>query len=142
MLVHVITGSRDWSDVAAISRDLAGCEMLIVGDCPTGADAIALTAALDMDAIVEVYTADDRNVKPLEKRIGQRGKTMRCSDWNEHGFGAGPSRNLMMSLAAAACRDDGFDVRCFGYPLGESPGTRGCVRLLRKVGLEVTVREG
>lgn len=142
MLIHVITGSRVWSDVNVIASDLAGCELLIVGDCPTGADAIALTTALGMDAIVEVYTADDGNVRRLEKRIGQRGKAMRCSDWEKHGFGAGPSRNLWMSLAAAACRDEGFEVRCFGYPIGESPGTRGCVRLLRKAGFEVTTREG
>lgn len=45
MKVAVVTGSRTWQNRAAIAYCLEGAELLIVGDCPTGADAIALEIA-------------------------------------------------------------------------------------------------
>ena len=56
--VVCLTGSRAWTDHDAIERAMHGTELLIVGDCPTGADAIALQLAHAWDVIPVVLHAD------------------------------------------------------------------------------------
>lgn len=115
MRVVVITGSRDWTDRAAIEAALIGAELLIVGDCPTGADAIALEVAKAWDIIAAVHIAE-------WKRLGKR---------------AGPVRNGAIVARAALERTHGMDVRCHGFPLPKSVGTLDCMAQLRAAGFEV-----
>lgn len=98
---------------------MRGADGLLVGDCKTGADAIALDVAITWDIVPTVVKAD----------------------WEKYGKGAGPIRNAKMAKEAAMAREEGFDVCCHAFPLGESRGTRGCVEELRKVGQKVTVHE-
>lgn len=91
----LVTGSRDWTDTAAIRDALArirerqeaafrgGTDVTLVsGACPTGADAIAEQAAEGMGWRVERHPAD----------------------WARHGRCAGHIRNVaMVDLGADIC---------------------------------------
>jgi hypothetical protein len=118
--VIALTGSREWTDRAAIEQALAGAELLLVGDCPTGADAIALQVAKEWDVIVRVFAAD----------------------WDRLGKFAGPQRNEVLASHAAGERAYGMDVHCHAFPLGESRGTRDCIGRLLSKGLHVEVHNG
>lgn len=115
MLVVVITGSRDWTDAEAIHAVMAGADFLIVGDCPTGADAIALAYAKANDIMYAVLVAD----------------------WKKHGNKAGPIRNQAMVDRALLERDEGMEVRCYAFPLPGSLGTVDCANRMRKAGFVV-----
>jgi hypothetical protein len=115
----LVTGSRDWTDVAVIDdalreavRGVPADEVVIVhGDCPTGADAIVDMLALASGFTVEKYPAQ----------------------WEVHGKAAGPIRNAKMV-------EDGADV-CLAFPQGVSRGTRGCIELAKVAGIETLVSE-
>lgn len=118
MKVVVLTGSRDWSDRAAIEHVLLGAELLIVGDCPTGADAIALELATAWDIIPVVLRAD----------------------WDTHGRPkAAYLRNQAIADRAALERASGMDVCCYAFPLAGSRGTYDCKRRLEAHGFVVTM---
>ena len=108
----LVTGSREWSNQAAIDYALAlafaGEDTVIVhGDCPTGADRLAKEWAERFGVQQEAHPAD--------------GET--------HGKAAGPKRNQEMV-------DLGADV-CLAFPLGESRGTRDCMRRASEAGIPV-----
>ncbi|MET0410393.1 MAG: SLOG family protein [Polyangiaceae bacterium] len=119
MRIVVVTGSRNWADRAAIERVLAGADALIVGDCPTGADAIALEVARAWDIIPHVHRAD----------------------WERFPKAAGPMRNENIARDAASERAHHMFVECHAFPLGESRGTRNCIDELRRQGFEVVIHE-
>lgn len=124
----LVTGSRDWTDRAAIAealrpwieqaeldgqdalavgRSLPPAPVLVHGGCPTGADALA-------DGLFASWGLP-REVHP--------------ADWSTHGKPAGPIRNAeMVALGATVV---------LAFPLGASRGTRNCMRLARKAGLFV-----
>jgi SLOG family YspA-like protein len=113
----LITGSRDWTDREAVRQALIKAgqgarvhpqETVVVhGQCPTGADKIADELAREFGCQIERHPAD----------------------WATHGKAAGPIRNaIMVSLGA--------DV-CLAFPLGESRGTRSCMRMARNSGIPV-----
>lgn len=112
----LITGSREWSDVATIDRALfdalPGIPMdprrhtVVHGGAP-GADYIAGVLAEQKGMRVVVYPAR----------------------WDVYGKAAGPIRNLLMAKAGA-------DV-CLAFPLGESTGTRHAMRAARMFGIPV-----
>lgn len=57
----LVCGSRDWTDEAAIERDLRKLPpgtIIVHGDCPTGADAIADKVARRLGFEVRPYPAD------------------------------------------------------------------------------------
>jgi len=85
--------------------------VIIHGGCPTGADAHAAQWAFDFDVREEVYPAN----------------------WEMYGKAAGLFRNQQMV-------DAGADV-CLAFPLGESRGTRDCVRRAVEAGIPVKVIE-
>lgn len=120
----LVTGSRDWSDHNAIHEALLDHltlqDTLVVGDCPTGADAIALSEAKRTAANFEVHEAKwDEH-------------TDACPDWckvRSRCRIAGPRRNQEMV-------DSGVDI-CLAFPLGESRGTKDCMRRAKKAGVTV-----
>lgn len=112
--VVLVTGSRDWTDQAALWEALQvhlGGELrgiLRHGHCPTGADAMA-----------------DR-WGDLQPGIGV---DRMPAAWALYGKTAGPRRNTAMVRLGA-------DI-CLAFPLGESPGTRDCMRKAEAAGIEV-----
>jgi YspA, cpYpsA-related SLOG family len=112
----LITGSRRWSYVSYLISFLDGLvsdyglPMTIVhGDCPTG-----------VDHIVSNWLKTHREI--IEEA--------HPADWDRYGRAAGPIRNQEMA-------DRGADL-CFGFPLGESRGTRDCMRRAEAAGIFVT----
>lgn len=117
MKTVVVTGSRSWPNRTAIASALEGAELLIVGDCPTGADAIALEIAKEWDVITVVLVAD----------------------WKQYGKRAGMIRNGAIVARAVLERASGMDVHCHAFPLPGSRGTPDCIRQLEAQGFVVTV---
>lgn len=115
----LVTGSRDWTDVATIEQALADAwselgnrsdVVLVQGECHLGgADQIAADIWRSWDLIVEGHPAE----------MGPNGHVL------------GPKRNAhMVSLGA--------DV-CLAFPLPSSRGTKNCMRLARESGIPVKV---
>ena len=112
----LVTGSRDWADRekvwSALNEAATFGAMVVHGDCPTGADALAQAwTECQPDVNVERFPAD----------------------WAKHGKAAGPIRNQEMV-------DFGADL-CLAFPLGASRGTRDCMRRAEAAGIPVKVIE-
>lgn len=117
----IITGSREWADSYAIDErlhftfaELFIDEVLTVvhGDCPTGADYIA-----------HLWCQRMKGYPVIEKKYP--------ADWAQFGKPAGHIRNHLMI-------NENLDADAvFAFPIGESPGTRGCMKYAHKVGLRV-----
>lgn len=117
----LITGSRSWTDRAAIRQAIVAWgqsvgahpqQVTIVHGGAPGADILAADVALEFGCPSEEHRAD----------------------WHTHGKAAGPIRNAeMVALGATAC---------LAFPIGASPGTRGCMRLAEAAGIPVYVHEG
>lgn len=112
----LVTGSRDWEDEMTVCLALwtSYCDLkehgeviLVSGNCPTGADSIAERFWEANGMTVERHPAD----------------------WHKFGKFAGPRRNKEMV-------DLGADV-CLAFPLGESRGTRGCMKLAKDAGIPI-----
>lgn len=116
----LITGGRDWSDEAAVRKELAALpagSILVHGACPRGADAIADSIARDIGFEIRRYPAD----------------------WNRHGRAAGMIRNGDM-IKAEHPDADGCNIQvAFAFPTVSSRGTWDCVRKLRKAGVRVFI---
>jgi hypothetical protein len=99
----LVTGSRTWTDEGAIGRALAAHwshdGILVQGECPTGADAIARRLWSGVGGRVESHPAD----------------------WRRYGKAAGMIRNRRMA-------EMGADV-CLAFCIARSPGTMNMVRL-------------
>ncbi|MFE7717537.1 SLOG family protein [Nocardia rhizosphaerihabitans] len=120
----LVTGSRDLKDERTVIEALhelldtaireRRLPMVVVhGDCPTGADAVA-----------HGWTRTIRSQYVIEEA--------HPADWVRFGKAAGPLRNAhMVSLGA--------DI-CIAFPRGESRGTRGCMELAEAAGIEVDER--
>lgn len=116
----LVTGSRNWTDREVIRKALrdagqaAGRHpqgVVVVHGGARGADTIAGELAREFGCMVEVHPAE----------------------WTRYGKAAGHRRNAKMVVAGA-------DV-CLAFPLGESRGTRGCMRLAEAAGIPVVVHE-
>ena len=112
--VVLVTGSRDWTrqDVvwSALHEHLGSEPLGIIrhGACPTGADKMA-----DIWGDLQPGIAVDRVP----------------AAWEIHGKSAGPKRNARMVTLKA-------DI-CLAFPLGESRGTRDCMRKAEAAGIRV-----
>lgn len=125
----LVTGSRDWDDEVSLalalgfavgeglSIDPNSAVVIVHGDCPTGADAIAARLATDHGVPVEAYPAD----------------------WNEHGRAAGPIRNeQMVALGADVCLafiGPCTSPRCGRTHRHPSHGASGCADLAERAGI-------
>lgn len=122
MKLLVVTGSRDWTDREAIV-DVIRDEManlLMHGDCPTGADRIA-------DTVGKLSTL---TVVPMP------------AQWEKHGRSAGPIRNARMADVAVSMRSCGWNVVVHAFMVGESRGTKNAIGQFRANGFAVNVHEG
>lgn len=116
MRVVCITGSRNWTELRPIQLAMLGADLVVHGGA-TGADAIAHSAALGMEIDTLVMHAK----------------------WHEFGKRAGPERNERMADYAQRRRNEGDDVECFAFPMGEARGTRDCIARMRAHGIRTTV---
>lgn len=110
----LVTGSRDWQNRTLIRTVLAEYTtpeaVLVVGDCPTGADDVARHVwGLWPGGHVEIH----------------------CAGWSVHGRAAGPIRNQAMVDSAA-------DV-CLAFIRDGSKGATDCVARCRTAGIPVRV---
>lgn len=115
----LVTGSRAWTDRTAVTKALFDegvkvsplgtkwSDITLVHGAARGLDTIAAEIASDLGMQVEAYPAD----------------------WETFGRAAGHRRNAVMVASGA-------DI-CLAFPLGESRGTRGCMRLAEKAGIPV-----
>jgi len=116
----VITGTRgeltanQRADIDATITALA--DVVIVGDCPTGADALA----------VEIATAAGKPLRVMRVE-GPRTRVALLE------------RNQRIADKAAEARDHGWDVICLALPGPDSRGTWDCARRLKVHGFEVGV---
>lgn len=117
----LVTGSRDWSNCQLLEHTLimyaswAGNFQLVVGDCPTGADAMATDWAIRYD-------------KPTPE--------VHNADWAAYGKRAGPLRNQTMV-------DSKPDV-CIAFfePGAKNRGTADCVERARRAGIPRDIHDG
>jgi YspA, cpYpsA-related SLOG family len=109
--VVIVTGSRAWpvdqshlvfAELDAL-RNAHPVLHIKVGDCPTGVDVMTRSWYLAQKWRRGFITCD-----------------IYRADWKHYGRQAGPMRNICM------CHD-GADL-CLSFPLGESRGTRNCVK--------------
>lgn len=115
----LVTGSRDWTDEDTIGWALdfahkdAGHpeDFTVVHGDARGADSIAHRWAVRSGFNVEPHPAN----------------------WDKFGRRAGHVRNYEMVKAGA-------DL-CLAFPLGDSPGTRGCIKAAVRAGIPVKIVE-
>lgn len=121
----LVTGSRDWSDGKTLYDALSYTyldwkrsgppyseEFVVVHGAARGADTLA-------QAWVESVGSQDAYITAESYP----------AEWERYGAAAGHKRNKVMV-------DTGIDL-CLAFPLGKSPGTRGCMRLAKKAGIPV-----
>lgn len=125
----LITGSRDWTDRAAIHRAIAneammGSIVVVHGHCPSGADAIADEWVGVTGVYVERYPADWE--RSCDSSCYHR---PRFKNGKPYCPMAGHLRNQQMV-------DRGADV-CYAFPLPDSRGTKDCIRRAKKAGIKV-----
>lgn len=112
-VVALFTGSRDWTDIASIKRDidtLPAHALVVHGANRKGADAIAH----------RLSEARGLHVAPIRAR------------WDLHGKGAGRKRNIAMRLV--------LPTIVYAYPLPQGSGTQMMMRLAREWGIPVVDR--
>lgn len=114
MKTILVTGSRNWSDLALVKKelnllkDLWGTEVTVLsGQCPTGADRMCENIAREFGWKLKLYPAD----------------------WNQYGKSAGPIRNKQMV-------DHGADI-CLAFIKDGSRGASGTAKLAEEAGIEV-----
>lgn len=119
----LITGSRHFTDEdlvhKALDAELAfqGSFMLVVGDCPTGADFFAQRWAEGRSGVVTVVRF--------------------IANWDKNGKAAGPIRNKRMVDFVAHDRDGGKLCLSFWKDGSLNSGTRNCTALAIAAGIEV-----
>lgn len=116
----IVTGSRTWDDHESIRFALPYAAFaqlrvsprnctVVVGDCPTGADAIVTELAPKFGMALEIHRAD----------------------WNAHGKSAGPKRNQKMAESGANL--------CIAFWDGESRGTLDMIQRATRFAISVRI---
>ena len=114
----IVAGSRSFNDYELLAATLD-----------------ELTADVPKEELV-ILSGHARGADQLGERWS-RERHVQCelfpADWEKHGRSAGHVRNAAM---VASCGPD--DAAAFFWN-GRSPGTKGCLQLVRKAGLKVTI---
>lgn len=116
-MIVIVTGSRFWADALAIAMELTRVKpsCLVLGDCKRGVDPRAKLWAQMNDVPFEVLVAD----------------------WSR-GPRGGPERNgAMVKRGLELSKERGEPVMCLAMPMGESRGTRNCMRQAAAAGIPV-----
>lgn len=125
----LVTGSRQWPrERAVVVRDVIAAAA--GGDRDPGCVTVVHGACQDREGRL---LGADRWADLTAERLGYRVERL-PADWARFGRGAGMIRNRAMVALGA-------DV-CLAFPLGASPGTRGCLREAERAGIPVRVTEG
>lgn len=125
-MIVIVSGSRHWKDYNIFSYHLdrviqkfVGREVLLcVGDCPTGADAMARSYAADRELECVVFQAN----------------------WTDYGKAAGPLRNDCMVDMGLSLADDPTHLNlviAVTYPMAGSKGTADLTQRARKANIMV-----
>lgn len=116
----LITGSRDWTDRAAIAS--------AISDWLTSRGT-SVAGAWPFPIVVHGGARGaDRLADQVARNWGWTPES-HLADWDRYGRSAGHRRNAVMVGLGA-------DV-CLAFPLGQSPGTRGCMRRAEAAGIPV-----
>lgn len=126
----LITGSREWTDEASIFKAIdehhprGGAKFVVVhGDCPSGADALARKLCR-----YHYWQAEPHPAK-WDESCGPDCHHMRFRNGRPNFSCAGPVRNQLMV-------DLGADI-CLAFPLPGSRGTWDCMGRAEAAGIEV-----
>lgn len=118
MRVALVTGSRDWTSQDALWDALGDFDPgLVIHGGATGADTMA---------------GEWAEWRPHPKMV-----TVYRADWAKHGKAAGPIRNRVMLEWLSTLRLEKHETRVIAAPLGDSRGTRGCMKMAREMGFDV-----
>jgi hypothetical protein len=113
MIAALVTGARDLSPLMRTivyeALEIAGAQIVIVGDCQSGADKYARAWCRTTGVACEMYVAD----------------------WAAHGRAAGPKRNQVMVDRAVE-----LGAIVLAFPRG-GPGTADCMRRAERAGLRI-----
>lgn len=121
----LITGSRHFADRRVIVRAICDWAATVPPEVREGRPAPV------------VVHGGARGADTLASEIARGwGWAVEChpAGWNRYGRAAGPRRNAEMVKLGA-------DI-CLAFPIGPSPGTRGCIDLARAAGIPVRIYEG
>ena len=123
-IAALFKGSRAWTDCAPIEEEiecLPSGSIVLVGDCPTGTDRIVREFVVRSDKL----RIADLLVFP--------------ANWDRYGKSAGPRRNAEMVRQLTVYHANGWQVRAYAYPLGDSRGTQDCVKELQRAGIPTKI---
>lgn len=121
----LVSGSRRWRDETAIADAISGW---LTTTSLTGVPVVVHGGQRTWDSQRHTWFGADWLAGCVARRWGFT-EERHPADWNRHGRAAGPIRNThMISLGA--------DV-LLAFPIGESPGTRGCITLAVAAGIPV-----
>lgn len=130
----LVTGSRLWTArnviADALTKAIGDYGQHLIHDDPV------LGPRLDWEAVTLVH-GDARGADRIAADIGRTWRLQlepHPADWDRYGRAAGHRRNAEMVTLGA-------DV-LLAFPIGRSPGTRGCVALAEKAGIPIHVYEG
>lgn len=124
----LVTGSRQWPrERAVVVRDAIAA---VAGDREPALVTVVHGACQNREGRL---LGADRWADLTAERLGYCVERYPAA-WRELGRAAGMIRNRAMVALGA-------DV-CLAFPLGRSPGTRGCVREAERAGIPVRVTEG
>lgn len=124
----LVTGSRNWTDRDAIARALFDALAAYAREAIREMPVLVHGGARGADTIADQVWRERMLWAELADPEIHR------ADWERYGRRAGMVRNAEMVNAGATV--------CLAFPLGDSPGTRGCIRLAEKAGIPVVVHEG
>lgn len=125
----LITGSRDWTNKHAIAQAL----LKAIGDY--GPHLIVDDPQLYTRVLWDQITVIHGGARGADRLAGHVAQNWRMNvdvvpaDWDRHGRAAGHIRNQAMVDAGAHV--------CLAFPLGESRGTRDCMRRAHAAGIPV-----
>lgn len=128
----LVTASREWTDKGPIVLAL---HELYCDWVPTAGDdnefVVVHGDARGGDKIADEWATEMHKKDP---RVRPEAHPVSSEEWQIYGKGAGHRRNATMVKRGAD--------KCLAFPIGESKGTRGCLRQAEKAKIPTKVTEG